>query len=143
MSVNNINGMNSPLFRQNVTANNVANVNTPGFQPATVQTSSSGSSAAYINSVGQGGGAAPSAGTYAPPRASASVMAMPAASASAPATASTPAPAAATTVAPRMSNVDMITETANRMGAQSAYNANMPAAQSMNGMMQTLMDMVG
>lgn len=135
MSVNNINGMIGPLYRQNVTANNVANVNTPGFQPAGVQSTSTGSGsasgAAYINSVGQGGSAAsPTASTYGPPRASATALAAP-----------TPSPTP--TAAPQMSNVDMIAETANRMGAQNAYNMNAAAAQSMNGMTQTLMDMVG
>lgn len=142
MAINALNtplsGMNAAQLRQSVTANNTANVNTPAFQPATARTSD----AAYINGVGQGAtsttttpsaqpGGMPS--TYAPPRpgqaatsqVQTSQMAMPP---------QTPAPVTAP------SNVDMITETTNRMSAQNAYSANIPAARAMNEMSQTLMD---
>lgn len=129
MSVNSLNaplsGLSANQFRQNVTANNVANANTEGFQPSTVQTSD----AAYINDVGQG---TQVAATYTPQR-----MPPPEPVASA------QAAAPATNSPAQMSNVDMITEATNRMGAQSAYNANIPAARTMDEMSQTLMDLRG
>ena len=122
-----VNGLNTPLsglsanqFRQDVTAKNVANVNTAGFQPSTVQTAD----AAYINDIGQGTRVS---ATYAPPRA------VPAQAANAP-----QASGMAET-----SNVDLLTETMNRMNAQSAYNVNIPAARTMDEMSQTLMDLRG
>ncbi len=138
-----VNALNSPLsglmanqYRQDVTANNVANVNTPGFQPQATPAAparEAAGSAAYINDIGRGASARPAA-AYGPQR-PAPVQA------SAAPTAMTQT--AETTAAPQMSNVDMITETANRMNAQNAYGANIPAAQAANAMTQTLMDMVG
>ncbi len=129
MSVNGVNtalsGLSANQFRQNVAANNVANVNTEGFRPASAQTTD----AAYVNDIGQG--TRPSA-AYSPQR-------MPAPEPAAPAQAS----AQATGGAPQMSNVEMITETTNRMNAQSAYNANIPAARAADEMSQTLMDLRG
>ncbi len=129
MSVNALNasmsGLKANQLRQNVTANNVANVNTEGFRPATVQTSD----VAEINGAGQGTQAS---ATYAPPR-------MPPAEPVASAQMAAPA---ANSPAPQ-SNVDMITESTNRMNAQSAYNANVPAARAADQMSQTLMDLRG
>jgi flagellar hook protein FlgE len=158
MSVNNLStplsGMNAAQFRQNVTANNVANVSTPGFQPAQTRTAD----AAYINSVGQGTTATAMPSTYAPqrptatPAAQTAAAAAPAAAAQQPAAATAvPAPAQPQTAMPaqttapveRPSNVDMITETTNRMQAQNAYGVSMTAARAMNGMSQTMMNMQG
>lgn len=123
MSVNGLNiplsGLSANRIRQDVTANNVANVNTEGFQPSTVQTTD----AAYVNDIGQGTRVS---STYAPPR---------------PAPQQPQAAQAAGVAEP--SNVDMITETTNRMNAQNAYNANIPVARTMDEMSQTLMDLRG
>ncbi len=120
-----INGLGTPVsalqtnqFRQDVTANNVANINTDGFKASTVQTSD----AAYINDIGQGTRVS---GTYAPPR---------------------PGPMAMDAASPtggmvEQSNTDLVTETTNRMGAQQAYGANIAMARTMDDMAQTLMDM--
>ncbi|MDR1745280.1 MAG: flagellar basal body protein [Planctomycetota bacterium] len=120
-----INGLGTSLsalqanqFRQDVTANNIANVNTDGFRASTVQTSD----AAYINDIGQG---TQVSGTYAPPRPG--PIAMDAAS--------------ATGGMVEQSNTDVVTETTNRMGAQHAYGANIAMARTTDEMMQTLMDM--
>lgn len=122
-----INGLGAPLsalqtnqFRQDVTANNVANVNTDGFQASTTQTSD----AAYINSIGQG---TQVSGTYAPPRPGAPVQ--------------DTAALAATGGAATQSNTDVVTETSNRMGAQQAYGANIVMARTADDMQQTLMDL--
>lgn len=127
-----VNGLNTPLsglsanqFRQNVTANNVANANTGGFQPSAVQTSD----AAYINDIGQG---TQVAGTYTPQR-------MPPPEPVAQAREAAPA----TNSRAGMSNVDIIAETTNRMNAQSAYSANIPAARTIDDMSQALMDLRG
>jgi flagellar hook protein FlgE len=149
MSVNALNssmaGLSANQYRQNVTANNVANVNTPGFQPTTAQPQArpAAGEPAYINDIGRTNAAQQAAATYAPQRpaaAAAPASAQPAAPQSAPTAMTQAAP---TTAAPQMSNVDMITETANRMNAQNAYNLNIPAAQTMNQMSQTLMDIRG
>ncbi len=130
-----INGLGTPLsalqanqFRQDVTANNVANVNTDGFNAASVQTSD----AAYINDIGQGTRVT---GAYAPPRQG--QMAVDAAGALA-------AGAGGPGVVPGMvelSNTDMITEATNQMGAQNAYGANIAVARTMDDATRTLLDM--
>ncbi len=131
MSINALNaplsGLNAAQYRQNVTANNVANVNTPDFQPAQTRTAD----AAYVNDVGQGATASAVPAGYAPPRPG--QIQQPGQPGQA-----TMAQTANPVTAP--SNVDMITETTNRMQAQNAYGANMPAARAMNEMSQTLMD---
>lgn len=119
-----VNGLNSSLsglwanqFRQDVTANNIANVNTDGFQAATVQTSD----AAYVNDIGQGTRVT---GTYTPNR---------------------PAPVAMDDTAAagmrELSNTDMIKEMTNQMSAQNAYGANATMARSVNAASQTLLDL--
>ncbi len=120
-----ISGLGTPVsalqtnqFRQDVTANNVANINTDGFRASTVQTAD----AAYINDVGRG---TQVTGTYAPER---------------------PGPMAMDTASTtggmvEQSNTELVTETTNRMGAQQAYGANTAMARTVDDMMQTLMDM--
>jgi flagellar basal-body rod protein FlgC len=128
-----ISGLGAPVsalqtnqFRQDVTANNIANVNTDNFQASTVQTSD----AAYINSIGQG---TQVSGTYAPPRPGAPTMdSAPMAS---------PTGTTAPTTPATQSNTDLVAETSNRMGAQQAYGANIAMARTADDMMQTLMDL--
>lgn len=119
-----VNGLNAPLsglwanqFRQDVTANNIANVNTDDFKASTVQTADAG----YINDIGQGTRVT---GTYAPNR---------------------PGPVAADTAAPggvrELSNTDLITEMTNQRAAQSAYGANIAMMETVDRANETLLDL--
>lgn len=124
-----INGLGAPLsalqanqFRQDVSANNVANVNTDGFKASTVQTSD----AAYINDIGQGTRVS---GAYAPPRPG--PMAIDTAS----------APTSAGPAMAEQSNTDLITEMTGQIGAQNAYGANIAMLRTADDVAQTLMDL--
>lgn len=121
MSVNGVNASMSGLmanrFRQDVTANNVANVNTEGFQPSSARTTD----AAYVNDIGQG---VRVAGAYAPPRPTPS-----------------PTAGAAGQDAQQPSNVDMLRETTNRISAQNAYGANAAMFGSADEASRTLLDL--
>jgi flagellar basal-body rod protein FlgC len=124
-----INGLGTPLsalqanqFRQDVSANNVANVNTEGFKASAVQTSD----AAYINDIGQG---TQVSGTYAPPRPGPMAMA------------ATGAGSGVGSGMVEQSNTDMVTETTNQMGAQNAYGVNAAVMRSADQATQTLLDM--
>ena len=110
-------GMQANQFRVDVSANNVANINTDNFRASTVQTTDN----AYINDVGQGTRVA---ATYAPP---------------------TPAPAAMDAQGNRveMSNTDAATEITGQMVAERAYGVNVAVAQTMDRMMGTLLDIRG
>jgi len=120
-----INGLGTPLsalqanqFRQDVAANNVANVNTDGFKASTVQTTD----AVYINDIGQGTRVS---GTYAPPRPGPVAMDT----------------ASATGGTVEQSNTDMITERTSQMGAQNAYSANIAMMRTADDTSQVLMDL--
>lgn len=121
-----VNGLNTPLsglvanqFRQDVTANNIANVNTDGFRSSTVQTSD----AAYINDIGQGTRVT---GTYTPNR---------------------PGPVASDETGTggmrELSNSDMVREMTSMMSAQNAYGVNIAVARSVDEASQTLIDLKG
>lgn len=123
MSVNGLNtalsGLAANQFRQNVTANNIANVNTDGFRSSTVQTAD----AAYINDIGQG---TQVTGTYAPNR---------------------PGPVAMNETgaggARELSNTDMVREMSNMMSAQNAYGVNIAMARTVDEASKTLIDLKG
>lgn len=125
MSVNSLDTSVSALransFRVDVSANNVANVNTDGFQAATVQTADK----AYVNSIGSG---VQVAGTYAPNR---------------------PGPPAAAEGVPAVedgitqSNTDLVVERTNQMNAQNAYGVNLVMSRTVDETSQTLMDLKG
>lgn len=121
-----VNGLHIPLsgltanqFRQDVTANNIANVNTDEFKASTVQTTD----AAYVNDIGQGTRVA---GTYAPAR---------------------PGPvaidASATSGMVEQSNTDLVTEMTNQLSAQHAYGTNIVMSRGIDDATQTLMDLKG
>lgn len=127
-----IDGLGAPLSaiqanqtRMDVSANNVANVNTDGFKASTVQTSD----AAYINDIGQG---TQVTGTYAPSR---------------------PGPVAIDTTGgggggtgmsglTELSNVDLASEATNQLGAQAAYNFNISMLQTANDMTKSVLDIM-
>lgn len=128
-----IDGLGAPMsaiqanqLRMDVSANNVANANTDGFQASTVQTSD----AAYINDIGQGTRVT---GTYAPAR---------------------PGPVAqaaggeggeggsAISGMTEMSNVDLATEATSQMGAQNAYGVNIAMMQTANEMSKSVLDIM-
>jgi len=110
-------GMRANAFRVDVSANNVANVNTDGFRASTVQTVDN----AYSNDIGQGTRVS---STYTP---------------------STPAPLAADGRGgvTELSNTDPATEIVGQMTAEKAYGVNVIVAQTMDRMMGTLMDIKG
>ena len=123
MSVNGLNTSYSALlanqFRLDVTANNVANVNTDGFQASTVQTADN----AYVNDIGTGTRVT---GSYAPPR---------------------PGPMAVNTSQAageagltELSNTDLVTEMTNMMAARQAYSANTVMGVATDEATQTLLD---
>ena len=121
MSVNGLNTSLSGLYanqlRQDVSANNVANVNTDGFKASTVQTAD----AAYVNDIGQGTRVT---GTYTPNR---------------------PGPVTADESAPggmrELSNTDMVQEMTSQMSARNAYGVNIAVARTVDETSQTLMDL--
>lgn len=122
MSVNALNtavtGLQVNNFRQDVTANNIANVNTDGFRASTVQTADN----AYINSIGTG---TQVMGTYAPDR---------------------PGPQAVDTASTvggmvEQSNTDLVVERTNQMNAQNAYGVNIAMARTIEDTTQTLLDL--
>ena len=123
MSVNALNTSVSALlanqFRQDVTANNIANVNTDGFEASSVATADR----AYINDIGTG---TQVTATYKPER---------------------QAPMAMNPVNPgemvEQSNTDLVVEMTNMISAQNAYSANIPMARTVEEMNQTLMDLKG
>lgn len=140
-----VNGLSTPLsalqvnqFRMDVAANNVANVNTDGFQASTVTTSDR----AYINDIGQG---TQVTGTYAPPRPG--PMAIDTAAPNV-----TPAPLPNQAVPPaggaasvdgmvELSNTDLVTEMTNMISAQRAYDANIGMSRTVDEANQTLLDL--
>ncbi len=166
MSVNGLNTSISALrtnqFRLDVTANNVANVNTDGFKASTVTTADR----AYINGIGTG---TQVTGTYAPPRPGA--MAVDTAGAAANPTAQaqpvTPTQGTAATQATQtraapppplppgpppanagaqsnmveLSNTDLVTEMTNMMSSRNAYSANTVMGRTQQEVTQTLMDL--
>lgn len=121
-----VNGLNIPLsgltanqFRQDVTANNIANVNTDGFKASTVQTTD----AAYINDIGQGTRVS---ATYAPARQGPMAV-----------------DASASSGMVEQSNTDLVTEMTNQMNAQNAYGVNIAMSRTVDDASQTLLDLKG
>lgn len=121
-----VNGLGTPLsalqanqFRVDVTANNIANVNTDGFQASSVATADR----AYINDIGQG---TQVTATYQPAR---------------------PGPVAVDTAAPggmvEQSNTDLVNEMTNLMSAQNAYGVNTSMSRSVDEATQTILDLKG
>ena len=112
-----VSGMQTNALRLDVSANNVANINTDDFRASTVRTTD----AAYINDIGQG---TKVSGVYTPP---------------------TPAPMAADgrggTAA--LSNTDAATEITSQMAVEKAYGVNVAVARTMDSMAGTLMDIKG
>ncbi|MDR1521001.1 MAG: flagellar basal body protein [Planctomycetota bacterium] len=107
-------------FRLDVSANNVANVNTDNFRASRVATSDN----AYVNSIGTGTRVA---ATYAPNR---------------------PASPAATyadagQAGAEQSNTDLAVEMTNQMNFRNAYSANAAMGRTENEVSQTLLDLVG
>lgn len=121
MSVNGLNASVSALwanqFRLDVTADNVANVNTNEFQASSVATSDR----AYINDIGQG---TQVTATYKPQR---------------------PGPMAVDETAPggmvQQSNTDLAVEMTNMMSARNAYGANISMSRTVDEASQTLIDL--
>ncbi len=120
-----VNGLQTPYsgmyvnnFRQDVTANNIANINTDGFKASEVQTADR----AYINDIGTGTRVT---GTYAPNRPG--PVAMDTAGVSA-------------TGMVEQSNTDLVRERVNQMAAQQAYNANIPMVRAVDEMTQSILD---
>lgn len=120
-----INGLGAPLsgmqanqLRVDVSANNVANVNTDGFKASTVQTTDS----AYINDIGQG---TQVSATYAPSRPG-------------PVT-----PAASGSGMVEQSNTELATEATSQMAAQSAYGFNVSMLKTANDMVKNVLDIMG
>ncbi|MDR1534010.1 MAG: flagellar basal body protein [Planctomycetota bacterium] len=107
-------------LRLDVSANNVANLNTDGFRASQTATEDR----AYINSLGTG---VQTAATYAPAR--------PAAPAP---TSASPSPAE---IEP--SNTDLAVELTNQMNFRNAYSANLVQGRTETEVSQTLMDLVG
>ena len=121
MSVNGL-GANAPYsalransLRLDVSANNVANINTDEFKSSGVATSDLG----YINSIGQG---TQVTGTYSNTR---------------------PGPVAVSAEGgmTEQSNTDAAVEITNQMAARSAYSANTQMARTVDDMTQTLIDL--
>lgn len=131
MSVNNINTSLSALranqFRVDTAANNVANVNTDGFQSRSVQTADLG----YINDIGQGTAVR---ATYANTRPGPPTMN------SLQANGIEPAPGAQEREAEVQSNTDMVREMTSMTEARTAYSANIAMARTVDEMTQTLLD---
>jgi len=124
MSVNGLNASYSALqanqFRLDVTANNVANINTDEFKASTVASADN----AYINDIGSG---TRITGTYAPQR---------------------PGPMAVDTASARgglveQSNTDLATEMTNMMNARNAYSANTAMGTAIDETTKALMDLKG
>ena len=111
-------GMQANRLRVDVSANNVANINTDGFRASTVQTTD----AAYSNNIGQG---TKVSGVYTPP---------------------TPSPMAAVGAADGrggmtiLSNTDAATEITGQMTAEKAYAVNVSVVRTMDDMLGTLLD---
>lgn len=129
-------GMYANRFRTDVTANNVANVNTDNFRASTVQTTD----AAYINDIGRGTRVAatyqpPMPGTYTPAAANGAAPARPTGTQ----TAGAVQPPQGTT---QTSNVDLARERINQMSAQNAYSVNASAFRTADQMTQTLLNTV-
>lgn len=151
MSVNGLNtslsGMQVNQFRMDVTANNVANVNTNNFRASTVSTADS----AYINGVGTGAQVTGTSPTYAPPRPGQATMNAAAAPASNAANNTNAAANARQTDMTTGSgnaygannNVNMVSEMTNMRSAQNAYNSNVTMARTQNDVSRTLMDLRG
>jgi len=107
-------GMQANMFRVDVSANNVANINTNDFRASTVQTTD----AAYVNDIGQGTRVS---ATYTP---------------------STPSPMASDGRGgmTALSNTDAATEITGQMAAEKAYAVNVSMVRTMDDMMGTLLD---
>jgi flagellar basal-body rod protein FlgC len=109
-------------FRLDVSANNVANINTDDFRASIATTADN----AYINSIGTG---TQVTGTYAPPRPAAPTV--------------NPAAGGGETGAARLSNTDLATEMTNQMNFRNAYAANTVMGRTAEDVSRTLMDLVG
>lgn len=145
MSVNGLNTSLSALwanqFRQDMTANNIANVNTDGFQASTVTTADR----AYINDIGTGTqvtGTQTAGTTYGPPPRTAP-MAMDGAPPPPPVSAPTSAADARSSdnSTTGQSNTDLIAEMTNMLSAQRAYGSNTVMARTEDTATQTLLDL--
>lgn len=121
MSVNPLNsaysGLRANAYRADVSANNVANLNTDGFKSSDVRTAD----AAYINNIGQG---TQVTGTYTNAR---------------------PGPPAIdmTGGQAEQSNTDPVAEVANMMSARAAYGANVSMASTANDVARSVLDIKG
>ncbi|MDR2390821.1 MAG: flagellar basal body protein [Planctomycetota bacterium] len=126
MSVNSLQTSMSAIranqFRLDVSANNVANVNTSEFRASEV----AATDAAYVNSIGAG---VRIAATYASPR-------------QGPATIDAAAGATSQGTL-EQSNTDLVTEMTNQMNSRNAYTANIAAGRTQMDVSQTLLDLVG
>ena len=133
MSVNGLNaavtGMRANQFRLDTTANNVANVNTNGFQSRNVQTADR----AYINSIGQGTRVA---STYQDTRPGAPVPGYEIGVGAAGAGANGGVQAEPVT----QSNTDMVREMTGMNTARAAYSANVVMGRTADEMTQTILD---
>lgn len=143
MSVNGLNtavsGIQTNQFRLDTTANNIANVNTDGFQARTVQTTDR----AYINDIGTGTQVSATYQPYrpGPPAQRTDAMGVPnegGVAAGNGAAAARPVETAADMV--EQSNTDLVTEMTNMNAARTAYSANIAVARTVDEMNQTLMD---
>ncbi len=147
MSVNGLNTSISALrtnqFRLDVTANNVANVNTDGFKASTVTTSDK----AYINDIGTG---TQVTGTYAPNRQGPMAVDATGATAAGRNQGTPPAPppggpsptnAGAQSAMTEQSNTDLVTEMTNMMNSRNAYGVNTTMGRTQQEVTQTLMDL--
>ncbi len=127
MAINGINssysGLQANQVRMDVSANNVANVNTDGFKAATVQTSD----AAYINDIGQGTRVS---SVYSPQRPGAPVALEAGA-------------AGNSSGVQEMSNTDLAVETIKQMNARNAYGVNTAAFRASDEVNQTLLNLQG
>lgn len=142
MSVNGLNtsrsGMQVNQFRMDVTANNVANINTSNFKASSVSTADR----AYINGVGTGSQVTATSPTYAPPR-SGQAAAMGSNTLSAANAASQTGPGMNSGSSAASNNVNPVIEMTNMRSAQNAYNANVTMARTQNDVAKTLMDVRG
>lgn len=142
MSVNGLNTSMSALqanqFRIDTAANNIANVNTDGFQARTVQTADQ----AYINDIGQGTRVA---ATYTDARPGAPVYQPNAVYEPGTGAADTGGGAgvagnAGAAEAATQSNTDLVREMTGMTEARTAYGANIAMARTVDSMNQTLLD---
>lgn len=137
-----INGLGAPLsgmqanqLRMDVSANNVANINTDGFKASTVQTGDR----AYINDIGQG---TQTMGTYAPQRPGPVAPAPTGGIGAAAGDGQGGGAAAPVSDVVELSNTDPAAEMTSQMGAQSAYGFNVSMLQTANEMTRSVLDIM-